>query len=181
MTSYKLYYKFYTNQLKQYKTIDATTAAFKKNCPRRKVKHFRKKKNTTTKLYLFLFEIISVCSLIMLLQVVLFAVVFVSSAHCQNNDQEDYDYVDNHSGGFGDMYEWQPSVDDAIKKGIETGMPVMVIIHKAWCRDASKLKDSFLASTKIQSLSKKFIMVNTTLDEEVEGKELSPDGKYFPR
>lgn len=117
---------------------------------------------------------------------VMFAVALVAvgrarCAQCADEGDDDYEYVDNHSGGFGEKYEWQPSVRDAVREGNETGLPVMLLIHKVWCKDASKLKDSFLASDEILELSKNFVLVNSTDDEEVEGEEFNPDGKYYPR
>ncbi|XP_014371510.2 thioredoxin domain-containing protein 12 [Papilio machaon] len=83
--------------------------------------------------------------------------------------------------GFGNSYVWAGSLESGIQIGTHHKKPVMVIIHKSWCKACKNLKPKFASSTEIQTLSKHFVMVNLIDDEEPEGNTYSPDGSYIPR
>ncbi|XP_071800102.1 thioredoxin domain-containing protein 12-like [Asterias amurensis] len=82
--------------------------------------------------------------------------------------------------GFGDNIEWW-ALNDGLAQSKSTGKPLMLIIHKTWCGACKALKPKFAASTEIESLSKKFIMVNVQDDEEPSDSKYVPDGGYIPR
>ncbi|CAK1594020.1 unnamed protein product [Parnassius mnemosyne] len=83
--------------------------------------------------------------------------------------------------GLGNNYVWAGSLESGIHIATVHNKPVMVIIHKSWCKSCKNLKPKFANSTEIQSLSKHFVMVNLMDDEEPEGNNYAPDGTYIPR
>lgn len=83
--------------------------------------------------------------------------------------------------GFGNNYIWAGSLESGIRIAANHKKPVMVIIHKSWCKACKNLKPKFASSPEIQDLSKHFVMVNLIDDEEPEGSNFSPDGTYIPR
>lgn len=111
-----------------------------------------------------------------------FLLVGVVRGQAGAEDDYDIDYVDNHSGGFGDGYSWLPTLEEAIKEGKNHKLPVMLIVHKAWCARSSDLKKIIGSSKAIQKKSKNFVMVNTTEDDDDRyNVNIAPDGIYFPR
>ncbi|XP_047997742.1 thioredoxin domain-containing protein 12-like [Leguminivora glycinivorella] len=83
--------------------------------------------------------------------------------------------------GFGNNYIWASSLESGIQLASRHKKPVMVIIHKSWCKACKNLKPKFANCSEIQSLSRKFVMVNLLDDEEPENNLYAPDGTYIPR
>ncbi|XP_049885739.1 thioredoxin domain-containing protein 12-like [Pectinophora gossypiella] len=83
--------------------------------------------------------------------------------------------------GFGSHYVWAGSLESGIQIASNHKKPVMVIIHKSWCRACKNLKPKFASSPEIQQLSKHFVMVNLVDDEEPKSSSYAPDGSYIPR
>lgn len=101
-----------------------------------------------------------------------FALIF-DTVHCASSPGKD--------NGFGNTYVWAGSLESGIQIATNHKKPVMVIIHKSWCRACKNLKTKFASSPEIQSLSKHFVMVNLEDDEEPKNNKYAPDGSYIPR
>ncbi|XP_063363929.1 thioredoxin domain-containing protein 12-like isoform X1 [Cydia amplana] len=83
--------------------------------------------------------------------------------------------------GFGHNYIWASSLESGIQLASRHKKPMMVIIHKSWCTACKNLKPKFANCPEIQSLSRKFVMVNLIDDEEPDNNAYAPDGTYIPR
>lgn len=83
--------------------------------------------------------------------------------------------------GFGKDYVWAGSLESGVQIATHHHKPLMVIIHKSWCKACKNLKPKFATSPEIQSLSQHFVMVNLVDDEEPESSSYAPDGTYIPR
>ena len=97
----------------------------------------------------------------------------------------------NAEGGDGDMsrgfnsdLKWL-SLEDAKAKALDTGKPMMVLIHKSWCGACKSLKEHFKDGVagvdEIKRLSKKFVLANVEDEEEPNEEQYKPDGDYIPR
>ncbi|XP_063621700.1 thioredoxin domain-containing protein 12-like isoform X1 [Cydia splendana] len=83
--------------------------------------------------------------------------------------------------GFGNNYIWASSLESGIELSSRHKKPMMIIIHKSYCTACKNLKPKFANCPEIQSLSRKFVMVNLIDDEEPESTVYAPDGTYIPR
>ncbi|EDQ88428.1 uncharacterized protein MONBRDRAFT_37391 [Monosiga brevicollis MX1] len=82
--------------------------------------------------------------------------------------------------GWGDGIAWR-SLDAGRAEALETGKPMMVIIHKSWCGACKALRPKFAANDEVAELSEKFVMVNLEDNEEPDDAAFRPDGGYIPR
>ena len=86
--------------------------------------------------------------------------------------------------GWGRVFKWAPchgSAHPAKRAALESGLPVMVLLHRGDCTACYTLKGQFTKNNELQRLSKNFAFINCNSTEEPEDKSYSPDGDYVPR
>merc|ERR1739838_92701 len=66
---------------------------------------------------------------------------------------------DTVEGGFGDKIKWW-TLDEGLLECKNTTKPMMMVIHKSWCKACDTLKTFFKTSSMIQELSQYFVMIN---------------------
>ena len=66
--------------------------------------------------------------------------------------------------GFGDNVDWV-SYEVGLEQAKETGKPMMILLHKAWCGACKSLKPKVAASKEFAEISKQFVVVNAENDE----------------
>lgn len=81
--------------------------------------------------------------------------------------------------GYGDKIAWR-GLDEGLKEAAETGRPLMLVVHAAWCPRCRELKQRFFDPTLAET-SERFIMVNVDQDQTPEALRHGPDGQYIPR
>jgi protein-disulfide reductase (glutathione) len=84
------------------------------------------------------------------------------------------------ANGWGEQIAWR-ALDDALPEAKKERMPVMVVIHTAWCSKCKALKQSSFSDPQLRELSEEFVMVNVDQDVEPKAGDLAPDGMYIPR
>ncbi|XP_046849923.1 uncharacterized protein LOC124443513 [Xenia sp. Carnegie-2017] len=82
--------------------------------------------------------------------------------------------------GWGEKIKWE-NLESGLILSKERNIPMLLIIHKSWCKACKILKSYFSKSKKILELSSKFVMVNVEDDEEKLGDDFDVDGAYVPR
>ncbi|KAK6178831.1 hypothetical protein SNE40_011327 [Patella caerulea] len=82
--------------------------------------------------------------------------------------------------GWNDNINWV-LLEDGLKIAKDEQKPLMIVIHKSWCGACKALMPKFAESKDIESLSEKFVMVNSRDDEEPTDSQYTPDGGYIPR
>jgi protein-disulfide reductase (glutathione) len=81
--------------------------------------------------------------------------------------------------GWNDDIAWR-GLDEGLTEAKQSGMPIMMVVHTAWCGNCRKLKPSF-ADEQLERLSERFVMVHVDQDEHPEATLYGPDGSYIPR
>jgi protein-disulfide reductase (glutathione) len=81
--------------------------------------------------------------------------------------------------GYGDKIAWR-GLDEGFKEAAETGRPLMMVVHAAWCPRCRELKQRFFEPALAET-SERFIMVNLDQDQTPEALRHGPDGQYIPR
>ncbi|XP_046850918.1 uncharacterized protein LOC124444366 [Xenia sp. Carnegie-2017] len=82
--------------------------------------------------------------------------------------------------GWGEKIKWE-NLESGLILSKERNIPMLLVIHKSWCKACKILKSYFSKSKKILELSSKFVMVNVEDDEEKLGDDFDVDGAYVPR
>ena len=82
--------------------------------------------------------------------------------------------------GWNDDIAWR-GLDEGLAESTRTGMPVMMVVHTAWCGNCQKLKTTFNSDASLAALSERFVMVHLDQDAHPEAVRYGPDGSYIPR
>jgi protein-disulfide reductase (glutathione) len=83
------------------------------------------------------------------------------------------------ANGYGDNIAWR-GLDEGLREAAETGRPLMLVVHAAWCPRCKELKRRFF-DPALAAASERFVMVNLDQDAQPEGLRYGPDGQYIPR
>lgn len=82
--------------------------------------------------------------------------------------------------GWNDRIAWR-GLDEGLAESKRSGMPIMMVVHTAWCGNCKKLKGTFNSDSNLERLSQDFVMVHIDQDEHPEATLYGPDGQYIPR
>ena len=82
--------------------------------------------------------------------------------------------------GWNDDIAWR-GLEEGLAEAERTGMPLMMVVHTAWCGNCQKLKTTFNSDAALASLSERFVMVHLDQDAHPEAMGYGPDGSYIPR
>lgn len=83
------------------------------------------------------------------------------------------------ANGYGDRIAWR-GLDEGLRESAESGRPLMLVVHAAWCPRCKELKRRFF-DPAMAAASERFVMVNLDQDAQPEGLRYGPDGTYIPR
>lgn len=84
------------------------------------------------------------------------------------------------ANGWGDDIAWR-GFDEGMSESIETGRPLMMVVHTSWCTKCKALKKKFRSDMELQELTENFVMINVDQDENAAALNYAPDGQYIPR
>lgn len=79
------------------------------------------------------------------------------------------------------LINWMTNLSEALKAANTTNKPVLMFVHRHWCKSCKDLVPKINNSSKIQELSKKFIMLDLSEEDEPKDSIYAPDGQYVPR
>jgi protein-disulfide reductase (glutathione) len=84
------------------------------------------------------------------------------------------------ANGWGETIAWRP-FSEGLAEAKRERMPVMLVVHTAWCGKCKALKHSAFRDPALHALSERFVMVNLDQDSQPEALDYAPDGSYIPR
>jgi len=84
------------------------------------------------------------------------------------------------ANGWGEDIAWRP-FSEGLAEAKRERMPVMLVVHTAWCGKCKALKSSAFRDPALHALSERFVMVNLDQDAQPEALDYAPDGTYIPR
>lgn len=82
--------------------------------------------------------------------------------------------------GWGKGIKWE-SLESGKKIYKQKNIPMLLVVHKSWCKACKVLRSYVSKSEELAELSANFVMVNHEDDKEELGAEYDIDGAYAPR
>lgn len=76
---------------------------------------------------------------------------------------------------------WVSTVEEGVQLAKKENKPIMLIIHRHWCKACKELIPMVKNNADISTFNKKFITVEMTGNDDKEEENYAPDGLYVPR
>lgn len=76
---------------------------------------------------------------------------------------------------------WVSTVAEGIKLAKEQNKPIMLVIHRHWCKACKILMPIIRTNKEVTEMNKNFVIVEMTGDNDKEEENYAPDGLYVPR